>query len=238
MLSKFHLRRKGKTPSLPVAFDNMASSLHSPSGNEEIALPPAPPPTVRSLSDDGILSSVHTGSAAYTAGGGSSCYADDWLSFAESTWSFHTTRTRLPEAGSLAQQRRRTRLVFAASGQTNVHHPPEVWACLASPSARPLARTRGTISLPSMFPLRMTTTTMTRRTLVDLHIYLPLPLTKRTKTYPTTTTPMLLCTLLPPAVQVGITASHHKRLTDVCLQRRCRRQCFLVSWMLSPQPDP
>jgi hypothetical protein len=102
MLSKLHLRRKGKAPSLPVAFDDTASALHSPSGNEEIALPPAPPPTVRSLSNDGILSSVHTGNAAYTTGGGSSRYADDWSSFAESTWSFHATRARPPEAGSLA----------------------------------------------------------------------------------------------------------------------------------------
>jgi hypothetical protein len=101
MLSKLHLRRKGKAPSLPVALDNMASSLHSPSGNEETALPPAPPPTVRSFSDNDILSGAHTGSTSYTTGGESSRYADDRSSFAESTWSFHATRARPPEAGPL-----------------------------------------------------------------------------------------------------------------------------------------
>jgi hypothetical protein len=102
MLSKLHLRRKGKAPSLPIALDNMASSLHSLSGNEETALPPASPPTVRSFSDNDILSSARAGSASYTTGGGSSRYADDRSSFAESTWSFHATHARPPEAGPLA----------------------------------------------------------------------------------------------------------------------------------------
>jgi hypothetical protein len=118
MLSKLHLRRKGKAPSLPVAFDNMASSLHSPSGNEEIALPPGPPPTVRSLSDDDILSSAHTGSADYTTGGGSSRYADDRSSSAESTWSFHATRARPPEAGSLAPLQVSSSFAAAATAYT------------------------------------------------------------------------------------------------------------------------
>jgi hypothetical protein len=122
MLCKFRLKKKGKVPELPIALNDMAHVPYSPSGSADIALPPAPPPTAasvtRSLSDSDIPSSMHTSSAAYTAGGGSSRCEDDRSSFAESTWSFHVTRARPPQANSLAPLRVSSSFAATATAHT------------------------------------------------------------------------------------------------------------------------
>jgi hypothetical protein len=140
MLCKFRLKKKGKVPELPIALNDMAHVPYSPSGSEDIALPPAPPSTAtsvtRSLSDSDIMSSMHTG------GGGSSRYANDRSSFAESTWSFHATRAQPPQANSVAPLRVSSSFAPTATAYTS-----------SAPSERtddrpPSIRSMGTFGVP------------------------------------------------------------------------------------------
>jgi hypothetical protein len=243
-------QKKGKVPELPIALNDMAHVPYSPSGSEDIALPPAPPPTAtsvtRSLSDSDIPSSMHTGSAAYTAGGGSSHYADDRSSFAESTWSFHVTRARPPQANSLAPLR--VSSSFAATATAHTAGAPN-----ERTYERPLSiRSVGTFGVPKRkaavageggdSPTFRASTPEDDDDEDDEDIgrsaYLPsLAVDEEDEDISDDDHTHAFVYLLPPAVQGGITASHHRRWMNVRIRLQHWRWRFLVALMVSPQPD-